>query len=69
MLLAVALSVHGQGTFQNLDFESANLAPIAAGQLGVEVPIASALPGWSASFGRKNNGVTSQHINIGNSKC
>jgi hypothetical protein len=43
--------VLAQGTFQNLDFESANLTPIASGQPGVEVPITSALPGWSGDIG------------------
>jgi hypothetical protein len=46
----------GQGSFQNLDFESANLTPIASGQPGVEVPITLALPGWSAELG--NSPVT-----------
>jgi hypothetical protein len=49
-LLAV-LSVHAQGTFQNMDFESANLSPIAAGQVGGYVPVTNALPGWSAYLG------------------
>ena len=44
-------SLHAQGTFQNLDFESANLSPIPAGQYGGEVPLSSALPGWNASIG------------------
>jgi hypothetical protein len=45
------LSAHAQGPFQNLDFESANLSPIPSGQYGGDVPITSALPGWSASIG------------------
>ena len=49
--LLAALSVEAQGTFQNLDFESANLSPIPSGQYGGEVPLASALPGWHASIG------------------
>jgi hypothetical protein len=51
IILAHSLSAFAQGTFQNLDFESANLSPIPSGQYGGEVPIASALPEWSASFG------------------
>ena len=50
---AFSCSVSGQSTFQNLDFESADLPPISAGQYGWGVSIASALPGWSASI----NGV------------
>ena len=45
------LSAQAQGTFQNLDFESANLTSIPSGQYGGEVPLSSALPGWSASIG------------------
>lgn len=51
MLLATALSVHCQGTFQNLDFESATLSPVPAGQFGGEVSITAALPGWSGEIG------------------
>ena len=51
MALLVVLSAHAQvSTFQNLDFESANLSN-PSGQLSNEVPITSALPGWSASIG------------------
>jgi len=50
-LLFAGNMMHGQGTFQNLDFESANLPPVPAGQFGGPVPIASALPGWSAEYG------------------
>jgi hypothetical protein len=50
VLLAAALSVYGQGTFQNLDFESANLSAIPAGQYGGEVSLSAALPDWSASI-------------------
>jgi hypothetical protein len=39
-----------QGTFQNLDFESASLTPISAGQDGGEIPLGSALPDWSATI-------------------
>jgi len=46
-----ALSASAQGTFQNLNFESASLSPVPAGQVGGEVPLSSALPGWSASIG------------------
>ncbi len=45
------LSAQAQGTFQNLNFESANLSPIVSGQYGGEVAISSALPGWSATIG------------------
>jgi hypothetical protein len=56
IIVAYSSPVLGQGTFQNLDFESANLTPIASGQPGVEVPITLALPGWSAELG--NSPVT-----------
>jgi hypothetical protein len=44
-------SLLAQGAFQNLDFESANLAPVPAGQFGGLVPITNALPGWSGFYG------------------
>ena len=44
------LTALGQSTFQNLDFESASLAP-TSGQYGGPVPISSALPGWAAFIG------------------
>jgi hypothetical protein len=47
--LLVALPTKAQGTFQNLNFESADLSAIPAGQYGGLVPIASALPGWGAT--------------------
>jgi hypothetical protein len=43
-------SAHGQGTFQDLNFEAAILSPILTGQFGGEVPITTALPGWSGSI-------------------
>lgn len=47
-LLLSAAIVTGQGTFQNLNFEAAN---IPAGTPPISsLPISSALPGWSASF-------------------
>jgi hypothetical protein len=49
--LLAAVSAEAQGTFQNLNFESANLTPIPSGQYGGEVPISSAMPGWDASIG------------------
>ena len=38
---------HGQGTFQNLNFEAASIPP--GTQPGTVVSTNSALPGWSAS--------------------
>ena len=46
---ALNLAANSQG-FVNLDFESANLAPSPPNQVKY-VPIASALPGWTASAG------------------
>jgi hypothetical protein len=47
LLLRTALSAQGQGTFQNLGFESASLVPIS----GPTVQFAPAFPGWTASVG------------------
>ena len=46
-LLSVSISAHAQGSFQNLDFESANLS----GSLPGGVPITNALPGWQGYLG------------------
>jgi hypothetical protein len=48
-LLALVHNCDGQA-FVNLDFESANLSPIPAGQFGSLVPISDALPGWTGYF-------------------
>ena len=48
--LLALLSAQAQGTFQDLNFEAATLAP-TIGLYGGEVPISSALPGWKASIG------------------
>jgi hypothetical protein len=47
--IGVAVSAQAQSTFQNLNFESANLSN-PSGQFN-EIPIANALPGWSGSIG------------------
>lgn len=47
----IGTSLHGQGTFQNLDFESATLPILPPGQLGGLVPVSTALPYWSVFIG------------------
>jgi hypothetical protein len=51
VVLLATLSAQAQGTFQNLDFQDANLSPIPAGGFGGFVPITSALPGWTGYLG------------------
>jgi hypothetical protein len=47
-----ALSIQAQGTFQNLDFESADLSPVPPnGSPVVYVPVSAGLPGWTAYIG------------------
>ncbi len=46
-ILAFSQPIHAQGTFQNLNFESANLSGYSPGN---HVPVSDALPGWSAYF-------------------
>ena len=48
--------VAGQGTFQNLDFESAIIP--SGTQPGSIVPISSALPGWSVSYSNQGGTAT-----------
>jgi hypothetical protein len=50
LLLRAVLSAQGQGTFQNLGFESASLVPIPGDPYG-RVQFAAAFPGWSGSAG------------------
>src|SRR5262245_34159592 len=50
-MYAALSSVQAQGTFQNLDFESANLSPIPPGQFGGFVPSTSAIPNWVGYLG------------------
>lgn len=40
-----------QPAFQNLDFESANVPVVPAGQLGSYVPFSDAFPGWTGYLG------------------
>jgi hypothetical protein len=51
----ICLEVFGQSSFQDLDFESANLQPTPPNQQGVTigglVSVANALPGWTAYLG------------------
>ena len=49
--LFAAFSAQAQGTFQNLNFEAANLTPIPPNQGAVQVPITSALPAWTGYIG------------------
>src|ERR1700722_19387750 len=50
-MVMLVQSSEGQGTFQNLNFESANLSPTPSSGPPLYVPIASALPGWIAYTG------------------
>jgi hypothetical protein len=43
--------LHGQGTFQNLNFESATLSSVPPGEGGGDVSISAALPGWTGYLG------------------
>jgi hypothetical protein len=54
-LLASSAGIYAQGTFQNLDFESANIPN--ATQPGSLVPVGMALPGWSVNVGSVSNGI------------
>jgi hypothetical protein len=49
------ICTHAQGTFQNLNFELANMSGYPVGTDGV--PVAVGLPGWSAYYGTDNGGM------------
>ena len=51
LLWQTAFTTFGQGAFQNLDFESATVPPLPAGQYGGSVPISDGLPHWSGFLG------------------
>jgi hypothetical protein len=50
LLLSVA-GAAGQGTFQNLNFEAANVPIVPAGQYGGDVSVSNGVPGWTVYFG------------------
>jgi len=50
-LLICGLSAQSQGTFQNLDFERANVPLVPTNQFGAAVATTDGLPGWTAYFG------------------
>ncbi len=50
-VISATFSVRGQGSFQNLDFEAANLSPVPAGQFGGAVSSTQGIPGWTAFLG------------------
>jgi hypothetical protein len=56
-----SLLAHAQGTFINLDFESADLSPVPPNQGGVQVPVGSALPGWTAYIGTDQQSQVTQN--------
>ncbi|MEI2723190.1 MAG: hypothetical protein V9H26_06480 [Verrucomicrobiota bacterium] len=49
LLVSLSVCAFGQGTFRNLDFESANVTGYSTGG----VPITNALPGWTGYIGDK----------------
>jgi hypothetical protein len=48
MCTGCALAAYGQGTFQNLDFESANVSGYPRGS--DSVPVSAAFPGWNVFY-------------------
>jgi hypothetical protein len=56
VLIATLETDFAQSTFQNLDFEGANIQP---GQTSGSIPLADALPGWAFSLG------TNSYPNVG----
>jgi hypothetical protein len=51
-IIFAVLSAQAQGTFQNLDFEEADIVPIVGNPLyPYAVTVANALPGWTVDYG------------------
>ena len=66
LLVSLSLCAFGQGTFRNLDFESASLPIVIPGQSGGVVPVAVSLPGWTTYIGSSQaGGVFHNDISIG----
>jgi hypothetical protein len=63
---AKPITCEAQVAFTNLNFESANLTPVPAGQFGGEVPVSSALPGWTVYVGNTQQSQVLQN-NVYNS--
>jgi hypothetical protein len=60
-VLTVASVANAQGTFRNLDFESANVPSLPAGGI---VSLTDGMPGWSADV-LFNGGIYHNSISIG----
>jgi hypothetical protein len=61
--LAANLDTQAQGTFQNLNFEGANVPFVPAGQFGADVAVSNGVPGWNVYIGGGRQ-VTMFHNNI-----
>ena len=67
LMLGSAILANAQGTFQNLNFESANLSPVPSGQFGSFVSISDALPGWTGYLGSEQvTQVLQNNLTLGN---
>jgi len=64
-LIACAISVQAQGTFTNLNFESASLTPVPAGQYGGTVSASQAFPGWTVTDGYEPLQVYQNNASLG----
>ena len=68
--LALPSAIFSQGTFQNLNFEAANLPVIPNGQVGGFVSSTDAIPSWTAYYGTSqtfqvlHNNFTTGGVNI-----
>jgi hypothetical protein len=63
-LLASSAGIHAQGTFQNLNFESANVSAYGAGPAAV--PTTMALPGWSSyTYGSPSSSIIYNTVSLG----
>src|SRR6266498_1540343 len=50
-------SAHGQGTFQNLNFEQANVPDVPFGQFGANVSSLDGVPFWTTYIGTNQVGT------------
>jgi hypothetical protein len=59
-VLLSAWGAAGQGTFQNLDFESATIIPVVGGPAyPYSVTVADAMPGWAVYYGASQQSLIS----------
>ena len=71
-ILAVLLNAAGtmgQGTFQSLDFEAADVPVVPPGKFGSDVSVSNGVPGWTVYLGGSpQSSMLHNNMSLGNQK-